>query len=1202
MKFDIGFAQIFLVLAIACVGVAAVVGVFEEPPQALTIVQDGEGTVVPSAGGYSVQKGETVTITMAPAWGYILSMVTVNGEEAEVTDGCLTVTMDRDITVHVYFIDSSVVLPDPVDLTYSGNVMEAYKNTAKYTVTGAMGKDAGSYEAVFSLRFPDFSIWDDGTVEDKKVTWKISPRQVSVSDFEPLQDTVYNGLPEIQYPRPIAPMTSEYYTCVIKDNVHAGIASVIVTASGNFTGEVTLTFKILQTSLTVTVNGSKIVYGEAAPVFDIIYEGFVNKETVAVLGGELIVSCDYVRGSKIGAYPITLSGLSSNDYSIIYKNATLNVAPYVLKQSDFNVDTSSVVYDGHEQTKDISRVPEFMKASDISVNYSDNIHAGSATISIEGTGNCIGGLTYAFDIVKRDVTFTSGTKSVVYDGNPVEDKDIIIGGMGIADTDLVDFNVTGSIITVGSCPNSFTYEFVKGSESDYTILKTEGTLTVTETKETITVTAVSATKKYDGSPLSNDTYSYSGSLVRGDVLVVEISGSQKDVGSCPNKVVSVKVMHGDVDVSSAYTFGKHVDGLLTVEKRVVKIASKDASKIYDGTVLKCHDVIESGDGFADGEGAVYDVTGMQRYAGSSPNRFTYALKAGTLEGNYDIVKTEGTLTVEKVSSPISIETMSKTWTYDGDEHTHQIYTIPSVSVLKADDKLIVTVTGSITDVGTCKNTFTYVIKNGEGVDVTDCYIIETSEGTLEVQPYTIRSDDFDIDISTTVYDGTEQTKTVKPLEGFLTGNYKVTYSDNKDAGRAKIFVTGIENCVGTFDSGFEISRVSVKLESGSATKVCDGTPLTDTDVTKTGSFVEGEFVRYDFTGSQTSIGSSENKFECVFAEGVKVSNYKITYIYGTLTVEAVSELTITVRSDSRAFDGTPLNASGYDLTTGALAEGDVLDVVLSGSITDAGSVSATVGSCKILRGDIDATSFYEIEYVAGELKVEPRVLKADDFKAIDVQIYTGSAIEPDVVSCNDLVTVDDYTAEYFDNIGLGKAKVVVSGIRNATGTVELKFDIYSGMKVYVLKDGRGNTYDPGTKRLSDFGNGATDSLYDLRNISPNMTPQAAELSAVYEGSYVGMHLVLIISDVNGEQSVIDQNDGLLDKIKLTVSFDGISKVCSLRDAKTNAMDLGVITTGTHPVKVTLSFPPTDTDNSVLGQSMNFKLGIGLYHDDQEVSP
>ena len=50
------------------------------------------------------------------------------------------------------------------------------------------------------------------------------------------------------------------------------------------------------------------------------------------------------------------------------------------------------------------------------------------------------------------------------------------------------------------------------------------------------------------------------------------------------------------------------------------------------------------------------------------------------------------------------------------------------------------------------------------------------------------------------------------------------------------------------------------------------------------------------------------------------------------------------------------------------------------------------------------------------------------------------------------------------------------------------------------------------------------------------------------------------------------------------------------------MDLGVITSGTHPVKVTLSFPPTDTDNSVLGQSMNFKLGIGLYHDDQEVSP
>ncbi|MGN1044979.1 MAG: MBG domain-containing protein [Candidatus Methanomethylophilaceae archaeon] len=1200
MKFDIGLAQIFLVLAIACVGVAAVSGVFDEPPQTLTIVQDGEGTVVPSAGGYSVQKGETVTVTMTPARGYILSMVTVNGEETEVTDGRLVLTMDRDITVHVYFTDSTVIVPEPVDLTYSGEVLVAYRDNAVYTVSGASAEDAGTYTAVFSLRYPDFSIWDDGTVEDKSVVWHILPRQVAASDFAPLQDTVYNGLPATPALSPVAPMTEGCYTSVYTDNVHAGTASVTVTASGNFTGETTLTFRILPTSLIVSVTGSDIVYGDQAPAFSVAYDGFVNGETSAVLSGELVVSCGYVRGNDAGEYPITLSGLSSDDYSIIYMNAELDVAPYELGPSDFTVDTSAVVYNGLEQTRDISEVPEFLKASDIRVTYSDNVHAGTATIRIEGTGNCVGVQTYRFEILKRYVTFTSATNSMVYDGNPFEDKTVEIGGYGIADTDSVVFDVTGSIIGVGHCTNSFTYMFVRGSESDYNVVKTEGTLTVTETRITITVIAGSVIAKYDGNALSTDAYAFTGSLVRGDTLLVELSGSRTDVGSSVNRVVSVKVMNGDVDVSDAYTFGSHVDGTITVVKRSVVMTSGSASKTYDGTALVCADVTVSGDGFIDGEGAVFTVTGEQRYAGSSDNVFTYTLRDGTFASNYDITCDYGTLTVNRVSAVLTIESGSKSWTYDGTVHSYDGYTSTG-SVLMAGDTLHVTVTGDITDVGTADNEFTYSVKNGDGTDVTGCYTIEKVMGELEVLPYTIDEDDFEIDLTDTVYNGQEQTKNVTPVKDFLSGNYTVTYSDNKDAGEALITVTGVENCDGSFSCSFVISKVSVTVESGSDSKVCDGTPLTDSTVTVTGSFVDGELRGYDFTGSQTVIGSSKNTFECVFNEGVDAGNYDIGYIYGTLTVTPVSELVIQADTDSRVYDGTPFVATGYDVTHGALATGDVLDVVLSGTITDAGSVESTVTSFTILRGDRDVSSYYVVECVGGTLTVTPRPLQVSDFKAIDVQIYTGSAIEPPVVSDNALVTADDYSSEYLNNIELGRATVTVTGTRNAMGSVELGFDIYSGMKVYVLKDGRGNTYDPDTKRLSDFGTGSSDSLYDLRNISPNMTPQTAELSAVYEGSYAGMHLVLVIGEVSGEQSVIDQENGLLDRIMLTVSFDGNTVVCSLRDAKTNAVDLGAITTGSHPVKVTLSFPPTDTDNSVLGQSLNFALGIGLYHQDQGVS-
>ena len=52
-----------------------------------------------------------------------------------------------------------------------------------------------------------------------------------------------------------------------------------------------------------------------------------------------------------------------------------------------------------------------------------------------------------------------------------------------------------------------------------------------------------------------------------------------------------------------------------------------------------------GDGFADGEGATYDVTGSQTLVGSSENVFTYTLNEGTKASNYDIKTIFGTLTV-----------------------------------------------------------------------------------------------------------------------------------------------------------------------------------------------------------------------------------------------------------------------------------------------------------------------------------------------------------------------------------------------------------------------------------------------------------------------------------------------------------------------------------------------------------------------------
>ena len=88
-----------------------------------------------------------------------------------------------------------------------------------------------------------------------------------------------------------------------------------------------------------------------------------------------------------------------------------------------------------------------------------------------------------------------------------------------------------------------------------------------------------------------------------------------------------------------------VDGTLVIEKRSVKLTSASDEKVYDGKPLTNDTVTVSGDGFADNEGATYNVTGSQTVVGKSDNKFTCTLNDGTKAKNYRIECAFGTLEV-----------------------------------------------------------------------------------------------------------------------------------------------------------------------------------------------------------------------------------------------------------------------------------------------------------------------------------------------------------------------------------------------------------------------------------------------------------------------------------------------------------------------------------------------------------------------------
>ena len=189
----------------------------------------------------------------------------------------------------------------------------------------------------------------------------------------------------------------------------------------------------------------------------------------------------------------------------------------------------------------------------------------------------------------------------------------------------------------------------------------------------------------------------------------------------------------------------------------------------------------------------------------------------------------------------------------------------------------------------------------------------------------------------------------------------------------------------------------------------------------------------------------------------------------------------------------------------------------------------------------------------------------------------------------------DYKVAYSDNDDIGTANVLITGIAgsNSIGSVSMSFDIYSGLSVYVTKDIHGNVC---YERLSSFT--GDNALFDMTNIVPDMVPQTVTMKAIYEGSYAGMHLGLVVKYIEDASS--PAVEALAKAIVLTVERDGISYSGTIHDAKGGIIDLGEITgydasSGSDTFTVSLSFPSSDGDSDLEDITLVFEFGLCLWH-------
>ena len=463
--------------------------------------------------------------------------------------------------------------------------------------------------------------------------------------------------------------TVEYSTKNFKD---VGTIDVTITGKGNYTGTVTRTYKITPKSVTVTAEDKTKVFGEADPKLTAKVAGTLGNDTV-----------DYTlsreTGEAAGKYEITVKGdKSQGNYTVTYAAGTLTITSQSIDPGTDpekpNPDytgakvnsPSDKIYDGNEH-KWIPTVTDkadkkLEAGTDYTVEYSktDFTNVGTIEVTITGKGNYTGTVKRSYKVTPKEYTVTTDSATKTYSGTA-----LTAGGKveGIVSGETVEFTTTGSQTEVGTSKNTYELVWKSAKATNYTLAKESiGKLTVKaksivpddkdtpESDKTGITVSEPSDSKYDGKEhkevLTVTDTKTGKELVAGTDYSVTYSSDLVNAGTVKVTVAGL----GNYTGSFTKTY--------KITKRSVTLTSATVSKVYDGSALTNTSITVSGDGFVEGEGASYEVTGTQTEVGNSANAFEYKLNEKTLASNYNITKVVGTLTITAALAPVTPATPS----------------------------------------------------------------------------------------------------------------------------------------------------------------------------------------------------------------------------------------------------------------------------------------------------------------------------------------------------------------------------------------------------------------------------------------------------------------------------------------------------------------------------------------------------------------
>ena len=539
------------------------------------------------------------------------------------------------------------------------------------------------------------------------------------------------------------------------------------------------------------------------------------------------------------------------------------------------------------------------------------------------------------------------------------------------------------------------------------------------------VTITKTVSKYTDEGFANElNYSFDISTVEGESITVVLSGIRTNVDKLTDDDYDtyevdfkfVNALGEDADLEN-YDFSENdLEGSFTVEQRKIWISTEDGSKYYDGTPLvnlgSKYQEESQNEGLVEGEKLTVTVNGTETDANEGKvvpgnNTFTYTIFNGELDvhTNYSVEEQPGTLTVYRRRVQIILTNASKM--YDGKalDRTYQF------KVYATDEKGEFTLADAIT------------IAHGESAENLE-FVIPYITGEAETLNFSLEGTRTNVVLTASELDnfGIQKGYTISGGQG-LKENYEFIDFDKSAALTVEHRPVKIElqDSKDTYD-GFALDRyyrvyVATGYDQEGALIWADIANMgdaqwitvshSDSDSGIYAMPYDGQSFNFKLVGTKTNVFDGDSQYsmdwnvtDTITGTKIEKSNFLITEGSAKLTVDPRS-IWIQTDSNGKIYDGVALVDKDFDYETyyqkmegnKGLLDGETINVVVNGTITNAGEATNTV-SFTVAKGDgkTDSTGNYKLdESKLGKLTVDKRKIEVELTGA--EKIYDGKAID-----------------------------------------------------------------------------------------------------------------------------------------------------------------------------------------------------------------